>query len=92
MAAISALSTSSSHEAFAMLPCKFLMKIVLNFQVDIAYAPFLERFQLSLMDLNKYDIAAGRPKLAAWIDAQNDWIPNLIEKVTHVNSSLFCRR
>ncbi|XP_048421188.1 glutathione S-transferase L3-like [Pyrus x bretschneideri] len=39
--------------------------------VDIAYAPFLERFQLSLMDLNKYDIAAGRPKLAAWIDEMN---------------------
>ncbi|KAM1975700.1 hypothetical protein ACFX15_040444 [Malus domestica] len=48
-----------------------------------AYAPFLGRFQLSLMDLRKYDIAAGRPKLAAWIEAQNDWIPKLIEKLTN---------
>ncbi|RXH94346.1 hypothetical protein DVH24_024030 [Malus domestica] len=45
-----------------------------------AYAPSLGRFQLYLMDLKKYDIAAGRPKLAAWIEVQNDWIPNLIEK------------
>ncbi|TQE03778.1 hypothetical protein C1H46_010585 [Malus baccata] len=36
-----------------------------------AYAPFLGRFQLSLMDLKKYDIAAGRPKLAAWIELDN---------------------
>ncbi|KAM1028579.1 hypothetical protein EV2_042303 [Malus domestica] len=33
-----------------------------------AYAPSLGRFQLYLMDLKKYDIAAGRPKLAAWIE------------------------
>ncbi|KAM1182785.1 hypothetical protein ACFX14_001156 [Malus domestica] len=36
--------------------------------VDIAYAPFLERFQPLLLDVKKYDITAGRPKLAAWIE------------------------
>ncbi|KAK4578975.1 hypothetical protein RGQ29_028868 [Quercus rubra] len=35
--------------------------------VDIAYAPFIERFQPFLLDVKKYDIIAGRPKLAAWI-------------------------
>nr|XP_023904009.1 glutathione S-transferase L3-like [Quercus suber]POE45769.1 glutathione s-transferase l2, chloroplastic [Quercus suber] len=35
--------------------------------VDIAYTPFIERFQPFLLDVKKYDIIAGRPKLAAWI-------------------------
>ncbi|KAE9464448.1 hypothetical protein C3L33_03611, partial [Rhododendron williamsianum] len=39
--------------------------------VDIAYAPFIERFQPFLLDLKKYDITAGRPKLAAWIKEMN---------------------
>ncbi|KAF7147511.1 hypothetical protein RHSIM_Rhsim03G0237900 [Rhododendron simsii] len=39
--------------------------------VDIAYAPFIERFQPFLLDLKKYDITAGRPKLAAWIKGMN---------------------
>ncbi|CAN6565711.1 unnamed protein product [Malus baccata var. baccata] len=50
-----------------------------------AYAPFLGRFQPSLMDLKKYDIAAGRPKLAAWIEVQNNWIPNLIENQNFIS-------
>ncbi|KAJ4951752.1 hypothetical protein NE237_028584 [Protea cynaroides] len=37
-------------------------------QVDIAYAPFVERFQLLLLDVKKYDITIGRPKLVAWIE------------------------
>lgn len=36
-------------------------------QVDIAYAPFIERFQPFLLEVKKYDIAEGRPKLATWI-------------------------
>ncbi|CAL5377393.1 unnamed protein product [Camellia sinensis] len=36
--------------------------------VDIAYAPFIERFQPFLLDVKNYDITAGRPKLAAWIE------------------------
>ncbi|XP_052172643.1 glutathione S-transferase L3-like isoform X2 [Diospyros lotus] len=39
--------------------------------VDVAYAPFLERFQLFLQDVWKYDIVAGRPKLALWIEEMN---------------------
>ncbi|GAB2235713.1 hypothetical protein Droror1_Dr00026152 [Drosera rotundifolia] len=39
--------------------------------VDIAYAPFIERFQLVLADVFNYDITAGRPKLAAWIEEIN---------------------
>ncbi|KAG8651252.1 protein IN2-1 homolog B isoform X2 [Manihot esculenta] len=36
--------------------------------VDIAYAPFIERFQPALLDLRKYDITEGRPNLSAWIE------------------------
>jgi len=38
---------------------------------DIAYAPFIERFQIFLQDVWKYDITAGRPKLATWIEEIN---------------------
>ncbi|KAJ4719767.1 Glutathione S-transferase [Melia azedarach] len=38
---------------------------------DIAYAPFIERFQAFLSDAKQYDITAGRPKLAAWIEEMN---------------------
>ncbi|CDP04322.1 unnamed protein product [Coffea canephora] len=36
--------------------------------VDVAYAPFVERFQLFASDVKKYDVTGGRPKLAAWIE------------------------
>ncbi|KAK9282610.1 hypothetical protein L1049_010828 [Liquidambar formosana] len=39
--------------------------------VDIAYAPFIERFQPFLLDVRKYDITSDRPKLAAWIEEMN---------------------
>ncbi|XP_016650169.1 PREDICTED: protein IN2-1 homolog B isoform X1 [Prunus mume] len=39
--------------------------------VDIAYAPFLERFQPFSLEVKKYDITAGRPKLAAWFEKMN---------------------
>ncbi|KAI6698178.1 hypothetical protein NL676_018297 [Syzygium grande] len=39
--------------------------------VDIAYIPFVERFQIFLSEVWKYDITAGRPKLAAWIEEMN---------------------
>lgn len=42
----------------------------LKLQVDIAYAPFVERYQLFLLDVKKYDITEGRPKLKAWIEVQ----------------------
>ncbi|KAJ0044614.1 hypothetical protein Pint_06156 [Pistacia integerrima] len=37
--------------------------------VDIAYAPFIERFEPLLLDVKKHDINTGRPKLAAWYQA-----------------------
>ncbi|KAG8473761.1 hypothetical protein CXB51_036034 [Gossypium anomalum] len=39
--------------------------------VDIAYAPFIERFHLFLLDVKKYDVTLGRPKLATWIEEMN---------------------
>lgn len=39
--------------------------------VEIAYIPFIERFQLILNDVFKYNITAGRPKLASWIEEMN---------------------
>lgn len=40
--------------------------------VDIAYAPFMERFQPFLMDVKNYDITVGRPRLTAWIEGINN--------------------
>ncbi|KAF2289993.1 hypothetical protein GH714_039442 [Hevea brasiliensis] len=40
--------------------------------VDIAYIPFVERFHVFLSEVFKYDITAGRPKLAAWIEEINN--------------------
>ncbi|KAL7202909.1 hypothetical protein ACSBR1_034379 [Camellia fascicularis] len=37
--------------------------------VDIAYAPFIERFYPLLLDVKKYDITTGRPMLTSWIEA-----------------------
>ncbi|KAF8396655.1 hypothetical protein HHK36_018279 [Tetracentron sinense] len=39
--------------------------------VDIAYAPFIERYQPLALDVKKYDVTAGRPKLASWIKEIN---------------------
>ncbi|PIA32033.1 hypothetical protein AQUCO_04600003v1 [Aquilegia coerulea] len=39
--------------------------------VDIAYAPFVERYQAFLLQVKEYDILQGRPKLAAWIQEMN---------------------
>ncbi|KAH9326703.1 hypothetical protein KI387_006881, partial [Taxus chinensis] len=37
--------------------------------VDLAYAPFFERFQIAYSNLKNYDITSGRPKLLKWIEA-----------------------
>lgn len=48
--------------------------------VDLAYAPFFERFELLAPDLLGYDIYGGHPKLARWakamklVDAYTDTI------------------
>ncbi|XVF75457.1 hypothetical protein PTKIN_Ptkin13bG0190100 [Pterospermum kingtungense] len=39
--------------------------------VDIAYAPFIERFHPFLSDVKNYDITLGRPKLATWLQEMN---------------------
>lgn len=39
--------------------------------VDIAYVPFIERFQPFLLEVKNYDITTGRTKLAAWIKEMN---------------------
>ncbi|XP_026426437.1 glutathione S-transferase L3-like isoform X2 [Papaver somniferum] len=39
--------------------------------VDIAYAPFVERYQPLVLDVKKYDFTSGRPKLASWIEELN---------------------
>nr|POE59860.1 glutathione s-transferase l1 [Quercus suber] len=36
--------------------------------VDIAYIPFVEKFQAFLSGVWNYDITAGRPKLTKWIE------------------------
>ncbi|KAF7811438.1 protein IN2-1-like protein B-like [Senna tora] len=61
--------------------------------VDIAYAPFIERFRPFLMDVKNYDIAAGRPKLAAWIESFNPstfhMIPGVFGWVPLEGNSMF---
>lgn len=39
--------------------------------VDIAYIPFVERFQIMFLEFWKHDITAARPKLTAWIEEFN---------------------
>lgn len=39
--------------------------------VDLAYAPFLERFELLAPELLEYNIFEGRPRLAKWFEAVN---------------------
>ncbi|KAE8654295.1 Protein IN2-1-like protein B [Hibiscus syriacus] len=39
---------------------------------DIAFIPFVERFEIYLSEVYKYDITAGRPKVSAWFEAVND--------------------
>ncbi|KAL5716862.1 glutathione transferase [Ranunculus cassubicifolius] len=37
-------------------------------QVDIAFAPFTQRYRPLLLEVKEYDITAGRPKLASWFE------------------------
>ncbi|KAL1532792.1 Glutathione S-transferase L3 [Salvia divinorum] len=39
--------------------------------VDIAFVPFVERYQPFFSDVKNYDITVGRPKLALWIEEMN---------------------
>ncbi|XP_023637420.1 glutathione S-transferase L1 [Capsella rubella] len=42
--------------------------------VDIAYLPFIERFQVFLEEVFKYEIIIGRPNLATWIEKMNKMV------------------
>ncbi|KAM1798472.1 hypothetical protein ACFX16_032741 [Malus domestica] len=48
--------------------------------VDIAYIPFVEQFQVFLSDVFKYDITAGRPKLAAFLEEINKIVAYKVTK------------
>ncbi|PIN16717.1 Glutathione S-transferase [Handroanthus impetiginosus] len=39
--------------------------------VDIAYVPFVERFQAFFSEVKNYDITKGRPKFAVWVEEMN---------------------
>ncbi|KAK1312171.1 Glutathione S-transferase L3 [Acorus calamus] len=36
--------------------------------VDVVYGPFIERFHIFFLDVKKYDIFKGRPKLSLWFE------------------------
>ncbi|KAL6521013.1 Glutathione S-transferase L3 [Orobanche gracilis] len=40
-------------------------------RVDAAYVPFIERFQIFLLEVFDYDITSGRPKLSAYLEEMN---------------------
>ncbi|GFP83730.1 glutathione s-transferase l3 [Phtheirospermum japonicum] len=58
---------------YTSLKCPFAQRvwIVRNYKVDAVYVPFIERFQIFLQEVWKYDITSGRPKLAAWVEEIN---------------------
>jgi hypothetical protein len=39
-----------------------------SLQVDIAYVPFIERFQIFFSNIKNYDITKGRPNLQKFIE------------------------
>lgn len=39
--------------------------------VDFAYVPFVERYQLVMLELLSYDIFEGQPRLLKWFEAMN---------------------
>ncbi|KAL3649774.1 hypothetical protein CASFOL_006177 [Castilleja foliolosa] len=39
--------------------------------VDIAFAPFIERFQAFFSELKNYDITSGRPRFSLWVEEIN---------------------
>jgi hypothetical protein len=41
---------------------------VISLQVDIAYVPFIERFQIFYSNIKNYDITKGRPNLQKFIE------------------------
>jgi hypothetical protein len=51
----------------------FYCDVFLSLQVDVAYVPFIERFQIFYHGIKNDDIAKGRPNLYKFIEViQND--------------------
>jgi glutathione S-transferase len=46
----------------------FLLRMLISAQVDIAYAPFIERFQIFFSGIKNYDITKGRPNLQKFVE------------------------
>jgi glutathione S-transferase len=45
-------------------------------QVDMVYAPFVERFKDFFAAVKQYDITQGRPKLKEWIEVRIEQLPS----------------
>lgn len=55
--------------------------------MDIAYAPFIERFQTFLLEVKNYDITKGRPKLDLWIKV---WPRSLLaHSINQITTALY---
>lgn len=47
---------------------------IMPLQVDMAYIPFVERANIFLSQVWKYEITKGRPKLASWIKVSRRYV------------------
>lgn len=56
-----------------LLCYKVFMWCLISFQVDIAYVPFIERFQIFFSNIKNYDITAGRPNLQKFIEVVQNY-------------------
>jgi glutathione S-transferase len=45
--------------------------MLISTQVDIAYVPFIERFQIFFSGIKNYDITKGRPNIQKFIEEVN---------------------
>ncbi|KAL4283076.1 hypothetical protein GQ457_16G023150 [Hibiscus cannabinus] len=59
------------EEALAKFDGPFLLGDEFSL-AEVAFIPFVERFQIYLSEVFKYDITEGRPKVAAWIEAVDE--------------------
>ncbi|WMV30077.1 hypothetical protein MTR67_023462 [Solanum verrucosum] len=53
------------------MPDWYKEKVYPTNKVDTTCAPFIERFQIFMLEGFNYDITTGRPKLAKWIEEMN---------------------
>jgi hypothetical protein len=48
--------------------CRDAYFSLLHEQVDVAYVPFIERFQILYSNIKNYDVTKGRPNLQKFIE------------------------